>query len=406
MKRRTFLSLFATTAMTLALTQRRANAVTSPDLPLPRSSHRPPTLSAPLLPTKVHGVFITNWYLARLLKEKGKAGVKNLSAQLREADVNTAAFSVYAEGMPVWDSEVYREAAGSPSALIIPEFPDVVETLRGDGLSVLALHEGGLALAGAEHPISVRHPDWHTLDFRGSEITGEDGRRFLSPAHPEVRKYYVGMLEEITTRFGTPILLDRLRLPYAANRPEHRGPYTGYDQAMLKAFQKGHGERPPGRQYRSDRAPAELDETWRRFRAAQITSLAREARDAIQHIAPGIPVLSTPVAEYGEDQHLQWWWDWDIDGYFVQAYEPAKGYATDVDAAVQNAHSRDLRLDTHLGLCLYASGKTAGEIAAEIETAREHGIDSMLLWVIHPGHSTLGMLPELSRLIRQDQSTM
>lgn len=159
-------------------------------------------------------------------------------------------------------------------------------------------------------PVIAAHPDWANYDNRGSIIPLGQGKPFLDPANPAVRRYSLRLLEEIVNNYDVDgIQLDYIRYPFqdpSANRT------YGYGLAARQQFQRLTGVDPISLSPR-DSATAtpeqrqrqrELWQQWTEFRTEQVNSFVAEVSTLLRRRRPDI-VLSAAVFPLSEHERLQ-----------------------------------------------------------------------------------------------------
>jgi len=144
--------------------------------------------------------------------------------------------------------------------------------------------------------ILLQHPEWALLNKAGSRIG------YISPCHPEARRWMVSVSREIVSRYGTEgILLDYLRFPSQTIR---------LDADSAARFEK---------EYPDDRT---ADEAAKRrhlqvFKEQNLTELARQISVELRTIRPGVRIgLYTWGPQVARSHNVaQCWPDWAARGY-------------------------------------------------------------------------------------------
>ncbi len=159
-------------------------------------------------------------------------------------------------------------------------------------------------------PVLNAHSDWAGYDNEGSTIPKGQTKPFYDPANPAVRRYILGLIDEIISQYDVDgIQLDYIRYPFqdpGANRT------YGYGLAARQQFRRLTGVDPIQLTPRVDPwlPPAERDrqrelwQKWTDFRIQQVTSFVEEASALVRQKRPDI-VLSTAVFALPEHERLQ-----------------------------------------------------------------------------------------------------
>lgn len=160
-------------------------------------------------------------------------------------------------------------------------------------------------------PVLKAHPDWAMFDARGRLFDQNNKKAFFDPAHPEVRKYLMSLLDEIATRYKVDgIQLDYIRYPF--QDPSVNQTY-GYGRAGRQQFQALTGVDPVNVKV-SDRL---LWQKWTSFRIQQIDSFVTAVSQRLRSQRPNL-ILSTAVFPLPRSERLQRlqqnWEDWAIKG--------------------------------------------------------------------------------------------
>ncbi|MEB3223417.1 MAG: family 10 glycosylhydrolase, partial [Candidatus Sericytochromatia bacterium] len=223
---------------------------------------------------------------------------------------------------------------------------------RRQGLRACAWFEYGLMLnPGA--PLARQHPDW-LLRTRGGRTVIE-GREWLDPAHPGVRRAMMGMLAELAAYPGlSTIQLD-----------DHWG------------------------------VPAAFGD----HRAA-ITALTREAHRTIKAVDASKRVTLTPHgARYARERYNQDWLPWVHEGLVeevvLQAYRPtAQEVATEIDASSLDLARRRVRTGVAVFAGFDVRPFTTPPVAAQLQVAADKGHGQVLFvweyWMVRRLNGWLG----------------
>ncbi len=156
--------------------------------------------------------------------------------------------------------------------------------------AICVLASGHTQLAG---PLK-EHPDWAVRDKAGEPMG------FISPGHPEARKWVVAMIKEVATRYEPEgVLLDYFRYPgnEALMDPVSQ---AGFDQAHpADKFPRG------GREYR---------DALKVFKRESLTELVGQASEALRGLRPA-PRIAVYMWGAQELEGTRDWRTWAQRGY-------------------------------------------------------------------------------------------
>lgn len=175
-------------------------------------------------------------------------------------------------------------------------------------------------------PVIAANPDWANYDNRGQMIPVGQGKPFLDPANPEVRRYLLSLVSEIATRYPVDgIQLDYIRYPF---QDPGAGRTYGYGKAARQQFQQLTGVDP----LKISPSDRNLWARWTEFRTRQIDSFVSDVAQQMRRIRPSL-ILSVavfPLPEHERVQKLQQHWEAWVQRGDVDLVVPM-AYATDTN---------------------------------------------------------------------------
>ncbi|NJL82861.1 MAG: family 10 glycosylhydrolase [Chloroflexaceae bacterium] len=161
-------------------------------------------------------------------------------------------------------------------------------------------------------PVLSAHPDWVMTDITGRKFdSGSSRKAFLDPANPEVRRYLLNLLSEISTRYQVDgIHFDYIRYPFQDPRINRA---YGYSATSRRLFQEQHGVDP-----QTLRAGDRLWSTWTEFRTQQVDEFMEITTRALKAQRPNL-VISAAVFPFQRPARLlrlqQNWERWAEQGW-------------------------------------------------------------------------------------------
>jgi uncharacterized lipoprotein YddW (UPF0748 family) len=313
--------------------------------------------------------------------------VRTLVAAARAGGFNTLLVQVRGRG----DAYYQGGLEPRPAALAAqPGFDPLAETIAHAHDAGLTVHAwinvnlvAGLELPASREHVVYRHPEWLMVPRPlAAELTGVDPRSpeylgrlaryarsrsaevegiYLSPVPPAAADYTTGIVRDIAARY----LVDGIHLDYIRYPDED----FDYGRQSIAEFHRSVPE--------SLRTP----ERWRAFRADRLTSLLTRVRAAVHDVRPDA-ILSAAVAPDAAEaaaHRLQDWHGWLrndlLDVICPMAYTTdAALFATQIAAVRQAAGERP----TWAGIGAYRL--SAGQIAANVQTARKLGVSGIILF--------------------------
>lgn len=262
--------------------------------------------------------------------------------RLSEAGINTVFFETVNAGYPIYPSRVAPQQ--NPLVRGWDPLEAAVDLAHERGMElhawVWAFAAGNSAHntivnlpADYPGPILSAHPDWANYDNRGSAIPPGQGKPFLDPANPAVRRYLLQLFEEIVSRYDVDGLqLDYIRYPF---QDPSAGRTYGYGLASRQQFQRITGVDPatlspivsatatPEERQRQ----RQLWDRWTEFRTEQINSFVADTARMLERQRPEA-VLSAAVFALSEHERIQKiqqnWEEWarrgDVDLIVTMSY--------------------------------------------------------------------------------------
>ncbi|MGB3613853.1 MAG: family 10 glycosylhydrolase [Elainellaceae cyanobacterium] len=241
--------------------------------------------------------------------------------QLAHAGINTVFFETINAGYPIYPSRIAPEQ----NPLIPEDWDPLASAVELAHDRDMELHAWVWAFAAGNQrhntlvdqpwnylgPVLDHHPDWANLDHRGSPIPQGQTKPFLDPANPQVRRYLLGLFNEILTQYDVDGLqLDYIRYPF---QDPSAGRSYGYGTASRQQFKALTGVDP------ADISPSDrrLWEQWTDFRVDQIDSFVSSVSRLVRRRRPDA-ILSAavfPMAEHERRHKIQQLWErWARDG--------------------------------------------------------------------------------------------
>ena len=289
---------------------------------------------------------------ASIVRAGSKQGLGKIFDQLAAAGINTVFFETINAGYPIYPSKV------------APQQNPLVQGWDPLAVAVKLAHERQIELhawvwtfaaGNRKHnallnlspdypgPLLTAHPDWASYDNHGNLFPPGQGKPFLDPANPAVRRYLIQLFDEIVSRYHVDGLqLDYIRYPF--QDPSADRTY-GYGQAARQQFQQLTGVDPI---QISPRQP-DLWEKWTEFRTKQIDTFVAEVSQHLRQKRPNLIMSAAvyPLSETERIQKLQQHWEvWARRG--------------DVDLAVPMTYALDTYRFQRLVQAWIMDGQDAG----------------------------------------------
>jgi uncharacterized lipoprotein YddW (UPF0748 family) len=316
-------------------------------------------------------------------------------AELAEAGFNTLYPNVWSRGT------TFHRSSYAPMELELQRLNPNLDPIcrftsaaHRRGLQVIPWFEYGL-MEPADAEVVRRNPDWLQRRLDGSSTMTMHGKPmvWLNPAHPEVRRRFIGLIAEIVQRCA----VDGIQLDDHFAWPVE----LGYDPYTRDLYRRETGSEPPANI---------TDRVWMRWRRQQLTGLLRELRQRLQQLdgqgqgqrqSPGqgkrrVISLSPGPFRFAYNTWLQDWEIWSLGGLVdelvVQNYAySVAGFGRDLQQpALLKAKQWGLPVD--IGI-LAGFGGRATSMATVAEKTRlalqsGHGVIYFYwegLWGVHAG---------------------
>lgn len=341
-----FACLLGCCAATPALAQSRLERLLKPRLPM--------------------GVWLTN-SPSKLYYDKKRIG--RAMEQLKQAGFTRVVPNVWSRGTTFHESRFAPvEPPLKKAGVNLDPICTIAEEGRKHGIKVMPWFEYGL-MEPADSEVVKRHPEWVLTKANGQSwmlMHGSHRMAWLNPAHPDVRKRFIGLVLETLQRCP----MHGLQLDDHFAWPVE----FGYDRFTASLYEQQTGT-PPPRDH--------TNRTWMTWRRKQLTSLLRELRTALAD--KDLPTrISLSPGPFRQAYNL-WLQDWElwamgelIDELVVQNYAySVKGFARDLDQpALRKA--REWRIPTQIGI-LAGFGKRTTPMNAlkdkvRLSRQRGHGV--------------------------------
>ncbi|MEA5421382.1 family 10 glycosylhydrolase [Spirulina sp. CCNP1310] len=225
-----------------------------------------------------------------IVRAKSPEDLARIFNRLAEAGINTVFFETVNASYTIYPSRV------APEQNPLTQGWDPLEA------AVKLAHERGMELhawvwlfaaANQRHnevmgqpldylgPVLSRHPDWIASDRQGNPYEPGSGKVFFDPAHPEVRRYLLSLMDEIITRYQVDgIHIDYVRYPF--QDPNLNQDY-GFGLESRRQFSRQYGVDPL-----TVRPSDPLWPRWTQFRIAQISSFVEEVHNTIKPKDPDV----------------------------------------------------------------------------------------------------------------------
>ncbi|HQG45162.1 MAG TPA: family 10 glycosylhydrolase, partial [bacterium] len=226
------------------------------------------------------------------------------------------------------------------------------------------------------------HPDWFMVDRFGQRQPLNVQYVWLSPTHPEVTPYLLGLCEELYTTYAIDgIHLDYIRYP---------APSFSYDRASLEVYRQETGGTP------------DRDETaWSQWRREAISRFIARLHTAMQIHNPTLVLSAAVLGNYptGRRVYLQDSHEWLARG-IIDAIYPMIYTRDDTLFRRQllehryNDHNRHVYPGIYLG--------SARHLATQLRIARDAGCKGMALFsyeLLFPNHTPD---PDLNRILSEN----
>jgi uncharacterized lipoprotein YddW (UPF0748 family) len=351
----------------------RAQPLLQPPPPLPSANRR-------------LGVWLTNspsplYYEARRIDQA--------VADLAQVGFNTLYPNVWSRGTTFHRSRFApMEPALASSNPSLDPICRLTTAAHRRGLQVIPWFEYGL-MEPADAAVVLENPDWVLQRLDGSAVMEMHGKPmvWLNPAHPGVRKRFLGLIGEIVQRCR----VDGIQLDDHFAWPVE----LGYDPYTRELHRTETGREPPD---------DHTERGWMRWRRHKLTDLLRELRASLQP-SNGSTVSATDrkviSLSPGPFRHAynKWLQDWEIwalgeliDDLVVQNYAySVAGFERDLNQPAL-LKARQWGLPVEIGILAGFGGRTPDLATLGTKTRlsleRGHGVIFFYwegLWGMHAG---------------------
>ena len=286
-----------------------------------------------------------------------------------------------------WDSQV------APKDLVKDRdyMGRIIQCAHAEGLKVYPVScvctEGG---ESGPNSLLQRNPSW-SFFYDGAR------RGYIDPGNADARRYEVSLISELVSKYDVDGLsLDYCRCP---NR-------VGYTDSGRDYFLKQHnvdlativgagstnldteGGKPAAKPTAASVRANPIWPEWQKWKTAQINTLAREIRAAVNKAKPGLPI-SSYVWGYntytGKSEVCQDWMTWINEG-FLDWINPSGYRYTDeafLEAAKANRAHVPKGFPFYITIGVHTSHgtlKDAAEIRKQMNMARDCGADGLVFF--------------------------
>ena len=330
-------------------------------------------------PRRTLGVWLTN-SPSRLYYDRQR--LIQAMDELKDAGFNAIYPNVWSRGTTFHRSRFAPvEPALRKAGIQLDPICTLSQQARQRGMKVIPWFEYGL-MEPADSAIVRQQPDWVLARADGNTVMTMHGKKmvWLNPAHPEVRKRFIGLVVEVMKRCR----MDGVQLDDHFAWPVE----LGYDAFTTALYETQTGAPPP---------KDHTNRYWMTWRRRQLTGLLRELRERLEKESlPKRISLSPGPFRFAYNHWLQDWELWAvgelIDDLVVQNYAYSlKGFAKDLNQpALRKA--RQWGLPVQIGV-LAGFGKRTTPIPVLAEKKRlsnEQGYGVIYfywegLWGVHSG---------------------
>jgi uncharacterized lipoprotein YddW (UPF0748 family) len=356
--------------------------------PLPQLPLALPQLPQPGPSQRRLGVWLTN-SPSPLYYDRDR--IEQAVAELAEAGFNTLYPNVWSRGT------TFHRSSYAPMELELQRLNPNLDPIcrftsaaHRRGLQVIPWFEYGL-MEPADAEVVRRNPDWLQRRLDGSSTMTMHGKPmvWLNPAHPEVRRRFIGLIAEIVQRCS----VDGIQLDDHFAWPVE----LGYDSYTRDLYRRETGSEPPANI---------TDRVWMRWRRQQLTGLLRELRQRIQQLdGQGLGMghgkrrvisLSPGPFRFAYNTWLQDWELWSLGGLVdelvVQNYAySVAGFARDLQQpALLKAKQWGLPVDIGVLAGFGGRATSMATVAGKTRLALQsgHGVIYFYwegLWGVHAG---------------------
>jgi len=225
-----------------------------------------------------------------IVRAKSPEDLARIFNRLAEAGINTVFFETVNASYTIYPSR------------IAPEQNPLTQGWDPLAAAVQLAHERGMELhawvwlfaaANQRHnelmgqplnylgPVLSQHPDWLATNRQGKPYEPRSGKVFFDPAHPEVRRYLLSLIDEIISHYQVDgIHIDYVRYPF--QDPNLDQDY-GFGLESRRQFSRQYGVDPL-----TVRPNDPLWPRWTQFRIEQISSFVAEVHNTIKPKHPDV----------------------------------------------------------------------------------------------------------------------
>ncbi len=274
-------------------------------------SHSIAAISAPQN-QEIRGVWLTTHDTQTVIDHNK---LQTAITQLAALNFNTIYPVVWNSGYALYPSPVAQQAEIQPFIRrgLQGQDPlaDMITQAHQNELLVLPWFEFGF-MTPPSSELALKHPNWLTKKSNGSLTSNSAAGEvvWLNPFHPEVQQFIISLVTEVMQQYNVDGIQfdDHLSLPVE----------FGYDTYTKKLYRQQTGRTVPTNPN---------NETWRRWRANQLTAFVKKLRKAIKaQKSNAILSISPNPYETAYKSHLQDWLGWVrqdlVDELIVQVYRP------------------------------------------------------------------------------------
>jgi uncharacterized lipoprotein YddW (UPF0748 family) len=310
-----------------------------------------------------------------------KTRIRDAIAELRQAGFTRVIPNVWSRGTTFHTSDFAPvEPPLASVGVELDPICTIAEEGRRNGIQVMPWFEYGL-MEPADSDVVQRNPEWVLARADGQTwmaMHGSHRMAWLNPAHPEVRRRFIGLVVETLQRCP----MHGLQLDDHFAWPVE----FGYDAYTTALYAESTGAPPP------------LDHTdrrWMTWRRHQLTSLLRDLRSSLDAADLSTRISLSP-GPFRQAYNL-WLQDWElwamgelIDELVVQNYAySVKGFARDLDQpALRKA--REWRIPTQIGILAGFGKRTTlmSDLQQKVRLSRDRGLGVIFfywegLWGVH-----------------------
>jgi uncharacterized lipoprotein YddW (UPF0748 family) len=257
-----------------------------------------PAAAAAQLPEELRGVKVTNVDSQVLFSD---AAIAEAMAFLADAGFNAVLPVVQNGGYTIYPSEVMERRFGTrihPNPAFAGRDPlaVLIREAHKHGMEVYPWFEYGFAAnySGLSGPatggfILRQHPEWAARDGSGA-ICKKNGFDWMNGIHEEVQDFMIELVMEVARKYEVDGIEFSDRMPAM---PVECG-YDDYTKALYKRFNAVDPPADPQNQ------------TWKQWRANELTWFYRRVRDSVKTHDPALFVASSPnIYPWGLNEYLQ-----------------------------------------------------------------------------------------------------